>query len=316
MRNAFSRRYGALLSAPLSLLIAGCAVHPLPENVAALNTVEIVDHIRCETYEAMRHQIVLIFKLTGTPEALETARQIEEHPERSLQEFKNKTALLRPEYQKRIVAFKSTTIGYGFRFNISEENIISSELNFGLPWNPLSNFTLKAGGSIDKKRTNTRRFFKVDTFEELLLSHDCLKKTLNEANLVYPITGKIGLMNVVDDFFKLTTSGAKTEGSHSSDIKNFSEQLTFTTEITGSISPKVKVAPVTDQFKLADASGTLAASRTDTHELTLTFDVGKGFDPAKIAASAPARRDAVIQELNTLRLLDAAERRGGVVVVP
>lgn len=311
MRFAFSRRLGALFAVPAA--VAGCAIQPLPENYAPLNTVEIVEHIRCEMYDAMRQQIVLIFDLTGTDAAKAVAREIKDHPERPLQDFQDKVKLLKPDYQRRISAFKATAIGYGFRFNITEQDVAKGEVNFGLPWNPLSNFTLKAATGIDKKRTNTRRFIKVDSFEELLLSKDCLNTALNAQNFVYPITGTIGLANTVDTFFKLATRGARTE-SDQKEIKNFSEQVTFTTELSGTLNPKVKLSPLTDHFKVADVSGELTAKRTDIHEVTITFDVGKGIDPRGLAATAAVRRNNVVDELNTLRLIDAVERIGTVPV--
>ncbi len=204
-------RKGALALGPLACLavLAGCAIHPLPEDVAPLNTVEIVDHIRCEMYQAVRKQIVLIFRLSGTSEALRVADDIERHPEKSLKEFQVKQHLLKPVYVNRIKAFGTTEIGYGFRFNITEQNAASTDLLFTLPWNAADIFTLRAGGGIDKRRANTRRFFKVENFEELALSFDCLARELNPPNFIYPITGVIGLENVVDDFAKLSTRGAR-----------------------------------------------------------------------------------------------------------
>ncbi len=307
------RRSGAAVFLLSALALSGCAIHPLPEDVARLDTIEIVDHIRCEMYDALRHQVVIGFQLSDSEAAHQVAREIEEHPDRSLKEFLDKVELLKSQYKNRFGAFKGTTIGYGFRFNITEQDVASANLNFGLPWNPLANFALNTSAGIDKRRANTRRFFKVETFEELLLSNDCLGKPLNEANIIYPITGKIGLRKVVEDFIKLTTRGAKTFADPR-DVKNFSEQLTFFTELTGSVTPSVRVAPVTDQFKLANANGELSARRTDIHELTLTFDVSKDFDLAKVTAGQPARRDAVLKELNTLRFLDAVERGGGSVI--
>ena len=252
----FGRHRGIVLARPFSCCarLSGCAIHPLPEDVARLDTIEIVDHIRCEMYDALRHQVVIGFQLSDSEAAHQVAREIEEHPDRSLKEFLDKVELLKSQYKNRFGAFKGTTIGYGFRFNITEQDVASANLNFGLPWNPLANFALNTSAGIDKRRANTRRFFKVETFEELLLSNDCLGKPLNEANIIYPITGKIGLRKVVEDFIKLTTRGAKTFADPR-DVKNFSEQLTFFTELTGSVTPSVRVAPVTDQFKLANANG-------------------------------------------------------------
>ncbi len=323
MFRVFQARFAAgklrATSAALtSLWCSGCAIHPLPQDYAPLNTVEIVEHIRCEMYDALRSQIILIFELTDTDAARAVAADIKNNPQRPLQDFKSKLTLLKPDYQSRVTAFKATTIGYGFRFNITEQNTAKSEMNFGLPWNPLSNFTLKAAGGLDKKRSNTRRFIKVDSFEELLLSNDCLQTPLREANIIYPITGTVGLKTTVDDFFKLVTRGARTE-SDPKDVKNFSEQLTFTTELSGSINPKVKLSPITDHFKVADVSGELSAKRTDIHELTVTFDIGKNAGMKGLAAASPQRTDAVVQELNTLRFLDAVERggsAGGLIAAP
>lgn len=315
MRWRLSRGLSAFGAAALSLM-TGCAIHPLPEDVAPLNTVEIVEHIRCEMYQALRHQVVLAFQLSDNGPAHAVAREIEAHPERSLQDFQGQINLLKPVYQRRVKAFKAVTIGYGYRFNITEQDIARSELNFGLPWNPASSFNLRAGGGLDKTRSNTRRFFKIDTFEELLTSTDCLAKPLRDPNIVYPITGEIGLTTTVSDFIKLSTRGARNDPD-ARDVNNFSEQLTFTTEISGTIAPTVRLSPMTDAFKLASANGELTARRRDVHELTVTFGLGKAF--ATEIAGAPTRRDAVIQELNTLRFLDAVERSGngaGVVVAP
>ena len=214
MRIGTLRHSGCHSSAALFALscfaVSGCAIHPLPEDVARLDTIEIVDHIRCEMYDALRHQVVIGFQLSDSGAAHQVAREIESHPDRSLRDFLGKVELLKSDYKNRFGAFRGTTIGYGFRFNITEQDVATADLSFGLPWNPLANFGLKTGAGIDKRRANTRRFFKVETFEELLLSNDCLGKTLNEANIVYPITGKIGLRKVVEDFIKLTTRGAKT----------------------------------------------------------------------------------------------------------
>jgi hypothetical protein len=305
-------RRGSLAAAAFASL-AGCAIHPLPENVARLDTVEIVDHIRCEMYQALRRQIVIGFARSDNTEAQAVAREIEDNPQRPLEDFQGRIGVLKTVYRNRVKAFKATTIGYGFRFNITEQNLARSNLNFNLPWNPLSNFGLNASASLDKSRTNTRRFYKVESFEELLFSKDCLAKELRGPDFVYPITGEIGLAKTVEDFIKLTTRGARTDGD-AKDVKNFSEQLTFSTEISGTVAPRVRLSPVGDAFRLADANGELTAKRRDVHELTVTFALGRDFSTDLVADGAPSRRQSVIQELNNLRILDAVERSGGIVI--
>jgi hypothetical protein len=43
----------SLLAIGISVILGGCAIHPLPENVTGVKTTRIVDRIRCEARDAV-----------------------------------------------------------------------------------------------------------------------------------------------------------------------------------------------------------------------------------------------------------------------
>jgi hypothetical protein len=95
-----------------------------------------------------------------------------------------------------------------------------------------------------------------------------------EANIVYPIAGKVGIDAVVHDFLVLTLFG-NLSGDASKDIlttkgpPTMVDQLQFLTTIGGSATPMVTFTPVGPGTVVSNATLGLAASRTDTHTLTV-----------------------------------------------
>lgn len=49
--------YRSLIASFFAALLAGCAIHPLPENVTGIDTPDIVRQIRCESREAVIHEV-------------------------------------------------------------------------------------------------------------------------------------------------------------------------------------------------------------------------------------------------------------------
>src|ERR1700681_1495348 len=53
-----------------ALGLAGCAIHPLPEDVTGVDTYHIVRQIRCETREALKKELLLyLYNLAREPPA-------------------------------------------------------------------------------------------------------------------------------------------------------------------------------------------------------------------------------------------------------
>src|SRR5215471_15069674 len=55
-----------IVAAAAALLISGCALHPVPEDVTGVDTYHIVRQIRCETREAVKEVVLNELKRLAT----------------------------------------------------------------------------------------------------------------------------------------------------------------------------------------------------------------------------------------------------------
>jgi hypothetical protein len=149
-------------------------------------------------------------------------------------------------------------IGYDFTFTMTETNNIGAGATFEFPFlSKFGTFSTDVAAGRDKKRETERKFIIAETFEELQGLKGCLKN--DRENWTYPITGRIGLDEVVRTYFALDRGGTE--------LRSFSDQFAFTTTIGGSIKPGVELNPLAGQLRLTDASGSLVANRTDVHKM-------------------------------------------------
>ena len=169
-------------------------------------------------------------------------------------------------------------VAYDFDFEITEQNNVSSALGFSLPFAG-GTFDLGASGSLQKMRTGKRTFKATETFGQLLTRdyYAFCKSDPNalasgaipigpiprERNLLYPITGSIGLGKIAETFMAI----ASQDGGKDS----FVDELTFTTTVNGSLNPSVMLSPVPYQLNLVSADAALGAGRVDMHEVTISL---------------------------------------------
>jgi hypothetical protein len=223
--------------------LAGCAAHPLPEDYSQKSTSEIVRAIRCEAKEA-------IVKYASDP-----------------------------RYQR---IYDQGAIGYEFNFNILEQNDASASTSFERSFSSISKFTLGLGGTgtagtgAELKRQAIRKFSIADHFGELR-KLPC-GGTADGLRLLYPITGQIGLAEVIQTFIDLEQAGALAADQDQSEkgivggTVDFSEDLQFTTSLnTGALTPALVLAPVSSALRMTNLGGTFSASRTDTHQVTVAL---------------------------------------------
>jgi hypothetical protein len=107
------------------------------------------------------------------------------------------------------------------------------------------------------------------------------------SNYAYPISGSIGMAELIATFIDLNEFKPLAQDKATSSV--FADTLTFTTTLTGSVSPHVIVAPVGNRWGLASPAGvTAAGQRIDKHAVIvgLSMDVPKGA-AAKQAAAVP-----------------------------
>jgi len=107
---------------------------------------------------------------------------------------------------------------------------------------------------------------------------------------IYPITGNIGLNEVVDTFIELINLKAGTT--------NMSEELEFTTKLLGGIKPEVALSKlVPNQLRLISAELDAQADRTDVHKVTVTliFRAGPPPDTVTVPINIGAGVDLLIK---------------------
>lgn len=249
-----------------STFLGGCSIHPLTEDVTSLNTLAVVYKIRCEARHAIKEQLVYLLAHDDVADAKiqkEWSNKVDqdfyEWGNVPLEKFSKKTRMLIDRYDGALMYFD-------FTFTINEENNIGTEINLLSALTKGSN-ALNIKASSNRKRQNIRNFRVQDTFERLLDARLQCDTRSRLPDYVYPVTGEIGLSEVVDTFLQLNETGVLHAGAEKDRL--FADTLTFTTIVSGSATPKIVLSPIGKALSLADANITATAIRSDTHQVLI-----------------------------------------------
>ena len=172
-------------------LVSACAIHPLPENFSRSSTYDIVQKIRCEARGAI---VEIALSDTGRS-------QIEPFLSEPL--VKTEAKQVRTERARRLLvpAMQRAAIGYSFRFSITEDNDASGSARFEFPFSNGS-FALGLSTGEDKRRKSDRSFDLVEDFAQVL-ADPTLHCGPGGEDWKYPITGDIGLEEVIKTYVRL-----------------------------------------------------------------------------------------------------------------
>jgi hypothetical protein len=175
--------------------------------------------------------------------------------------------------------FNNAAVAYEFSFHITETNNASADATGVIPFLNGGSFGITANAGLNRIRDTVRNFKIVDSFEQLRKAN-CSRELL-EKNWVYPISGDIGMYEVVATFIKLQ----ETDNPSGKDVFTFADTLTFTTDLSGGVKPTVTLNPVTEKFRIVGANGNLTADRTDVHQVTLALSAGPQTVTAAVTTS-------------------------------
>lgn len=294
--------YRSLIASFFAALLAGCAIHPLPENVTGIDTPDIVRQIRCESREAVIHEVKRwLTSLAGADGdriaqlrakiAQQLLAKYDADPE-SISSFN--ANVFPPSFvaERQLVnLFYSAGIAYTFDLKMTENNDINpASATLLRPSPPRPKFTLGLGAGALFDRTNERKFTATDTFGSLLRVNAaevrgrryCTGFIVTE-NYVYPIAGRIGVGKVIHDFINLTLF--ENLAGEKGTPPTMTDDLTFTTTLSASATPTAMFTPLGTALQLSDASLTAAFKRSDVHEVT----VGVAIDKAGLPNLGPVR---------------------------
>jgi hypothetical protein len=215
-------------------------------------------------------------------------------------------------------------IAYNFDLTMTEENDIGTTIDALGGWAP--KFTLGFSADADRGRKNERSFTITDTFKGLMtqLGHPSPEgirycdNHIVEANYVYPIAGHIGVITLVKTFLDLVVfddlaagKDKATPGS-AGGPPSIADQLTFTTTIDASLSPKITFSPVGHTLEMSDVGFTGKVSRIDTHQVTVGLAV-----ESSAVADLTALRNYVFGTGGPPMMADARDRvpAGGRIIL-
>lgn len=163
--------------------------------------------------------------------------------------------------------YSSVAVAYDFDFQITESNELGASVGLRAPWSLTNILDVGAEAKLNKTRVGKRTFSAQETFGEITVSKDhwCDKQAFRgpSRNIVYPMTGSIGLRKVVRTFVQLVEQGGGKD--------SFVDALTFTTEVGGGLKASVKLKEVPDSFRVINAAGGVAGERTDLHSIKVSL---------------------------------------------
>jgi hypothetical protein len=257
-----------------SISAGGCAIHPLPEDVTGVPTYVIVRQIRCETRDAIRDSITgFLSHYISYPDILAKSKELKDDPSSwisfTTEEFGGGLG-------QELSKFGNSAIAYDFSFDITEKDNSDASASFVHPLQTLT-ATLGLSAGMDRARQNIRSFTVTDTFINLItkVGDDyCIPgKTPSSGNYIYPITGRIGVSEMVSAFVDLATFGNLAPPGQKSGVPpTLTDALTFTTTISGSTTPTVTFTPVGHGWQIASAALTSASvTRQDVHSVIIAL---------------------------------------------
>ena len=308
--------------------MAGCAIHPLPENVTGIPTHLIVAKIRCEAREAIKDNLVQWLEaLPQFPADQKLGFDIAQG--RPLDDFSDR--LFSRPVAAIVKKFEDSAIAYDFTFDMTETNNLDATVDILRPIPVLNTFTSAFSGGVDRTRQNQRVFTVTDTFIGLLSKTKpdyCARFGTVDANYMYPITGRVGIGEMVHDFVVMSLFDGLAGDPTKKGPPTTADTLTFTTKITGSAAPKIVLAPAGSALQVADASFTASASRTDIHKLIVGLSLPAAPDPAAkkpavttvngifvTVVGTPAEISAA-NAVNQVYFRQGVSRSGDVIVIP
>ena len=253
-------RNNVTLVGMVTALFAGCSVHPLPDDVSRQDTVAIVKNIRCEAQSKIHEKILEKLQNSESKRVKRMGAESAISNLRKVRQIDLQTAAA-------IDQLSLNSIAYNFEFDITEDNDNSGEANFRLPFTA-GVFNIGVKGGLKQKRNAKREFRAVDSFEQLI-GLDCSDFTKQPKLIIYPLTGSVGMAEIVGTFIELSEMGGL--GTLADQKSLFSDTLTFTTTVNADVTADVARTPVQDKFRLLDAKANLGATRTDVHKVIITM---------------------------------------------
>jgi hypothetical protein len=253
--KAMSIERRSLLAIGISILLGGCAIHPLPENVTGVKTTRIVHRIRCEARAAVLEEADKLH----SPQALH--------------------------------ALKTIGIVYSFSLSGTETDGFTPSATFisgGWTFNPA------VGDTVIRQNVRTFTIIDNFQVLRQMDGNRCEAEPTGP-NYQYPIVGTIGIGEMIKTFIAMAMHTNLEAGEGQSTGPNgpptMVDTISFTTTLTAGITPTLALTPVGSGAQLTGASLGVNLTRADIHQvivgLALPSQIAKGGPPAHAFLAGP-----------------------------
>ncbi len=271
--------------------------------MTGVSTYEIVQQIRCETRQAVIDSaLAYLTSRDDDPASQEIGKRFDPKFTADPEPIARlNPKLFKGDVYKILNVFWTTGVAYNYKLDMTEVNNADGELDF-MKALTRGTFGLTLKGGFDRTRENVRTFTVTDNFGDLVQRPIHCDGRIVGPNYVYPITGRIGVDDMVHAFVYLSLTGnlageSETPGVIPKGPPTLVDALEFTTTISGSADPKVDFAPIRRTLSVSHADLNVAASRTDKHQVIVGL---------ALAAAAQAQLAAPAQTSFVGRLLTAS----------
>jgi hypothetical protein len=294
-RRPFRVRAEKFVLPLLSFILAGCSIHPVQQDVTGVPPVEIIHHIRCETRLAIQDKAVDMLRHYRDGQyqpSIDLANALE--ADRGNPWNFDPRKLSTQDERDFYIRYIKTGIAYDFTLDITEDN---KGALLADPVRLITNGTVGIGlnASAEFSRDNARRFIMSDTFAKVLADPKLKCGGDRSPNFVYPIAGRIGLWELISTFVDLNEDN-KLQSFDTGNSRVFADTMTFTTTLTGSISPHVEIAPLGNGWGVASPTNVTAfGQRLDKHMVIvgLSMESPKGVSTLAPVAGLAVTRSAL-----------------------
>ena len=198
-------------------------------------------------------------------------------------------AVLPTDHHDPHYSLHGSGITFDFEFTLTEDDNGTTKGGVQIPIS-LGTFTIGWDAGLLKQRKSVLKVIVSDAFKTLLTLKGC--DAPERANFKYPITGHIGIEDAMRNFVTLyrQNTGLFTE---------FSDDLTFKTDIKASVKPEVRLMPKINRLITAEASVVL--QRVDSHKVKLSFDPP---DPVKPELTEAEKEKVQLKTATRFLLID------------
>jgi hypothetical protein len=238
---------------------------------------------------------------------------------------------LRPDDTKIFEYFAGTGIVYSFTLDMTETDNLqfNADILKSLTNVTKGVLTLSPSFGDSLARQNIRTFTITDNFRDLVqkVSDSYCNFGPSGPNYQYPITGMVGIYEMVTTFIDMTlfnNLGGKADVATSAKRgpPTMADSLTFTTTVTGGLTPKVTFTPVTNRFGVSTATVAASASRIDKHQVIIGLGLPNApvnFNPligAFITSSATTNGEAAAAQAVSQRINRFESTKSLIVTTP